>query len=63
MKMDKCVFNFGKKCFALTKKNCSECSFRKTEKELEEGQEKARARLKTLPIEQREHIRAKYGVR
>ena len=58
--MEKCVFNKGKKCSALAPKKCKNCSFRKTEAELNEGREKARERLESLPREQYEAIMRKY---
>lgn len=61
--MEKCVFNNGKKCSALVPKKCKNCSFRKTEAELNAGREKARKRLESLPEEQRDAIMRKYGIR
>ena len=61
--MEKCVFNNGKKCSALVPKKCKDCSFRKTEAELNAGREKARKRLESLPEEQRDAIMRKYGLR
>ena len=61
--MEKCVFNNGKKCSALVPKKCKNCSFRKTEAELNAGREKARKRLESLPEEQRDAIMRKYGLR
>lgn len=58
--MEKCVFNKGKKCSALTPKKCKNCSFRKTEAELNAGREKARERLESLPKEQQDAIMRKY---
>ena len=54
--MEKCVFNNGKKCSALAPKKCKNCSFRKTEAELNAGREKARKRLESLPKEQQDDI-------
>ena len=58
--MNNCVFDKGKKCSALTPKKCKNCSFRKTEAELNAGREKARERLESLPKEQRDALMKKY---
>ena len=58
--MEKCVFNRGKKCAAISPKKCTNCAFRKTEAELMAGREKALERLKTLPPAQYEAIMKKY---
>ena len=48
-------------CKVLDNAACYKCSFRKTHGQFVEGRAKAIARLKSLPIEQREEIRRKYG--
>jgi C4-type Zn-finger protein len=58
--MEKCVFDKGKKCSALSVRDCEKCSFRKTERELAEGRDNARKRLETLPDEQYNAIMKKY---
>lgn len=55
-----CVFDFGRKCVALTEKKCKDCRFRKTQKELKEGRKKAKKRIASLPEEQQTYIREKY---
>lgn len=47
--MNKCAFDKGYKCSALTTKECAWCKFRKTKQELEEGRRKAMERIETLP--------------
>ena len=61
--MHECAFDLGKKCFALTEKQCKGCKFRKTNEELAEGREKARRRIESLPIMERNHIKNKYKIR
>ena len=47
--MARCAFDYGDDmCYALTEKKCRGCRFRKTEKELQEGRDKATDRLMTL---------------
>ena len=58
--MNNCVFDGGERCSALKEKCCEECRFRKTNEELIEGREKAKARLKTLPEKMQERIHYKY---
>ena len=58
--MSNCVFDRGRKCSALTPKKCKNCSFRKTEAELNAGREKARERLESLPQAQYDAIMRKY---
>ena len=57
---EKCVFDKGHKCSALTSHNCEKCSFRKTEKELVDGRENARERIESLPKKQYDAIMRKY---
>ena len=62
--MKSCVFNRGKKCAVLTSHNCEKCSFRKTERELQEDRASARKRIESLPDDQYNAIMKKYyGVR
>jgi hypothetical protein len=58
--MNNCVFDGDTKCSALKEKRCEGCRFRKTNEELIEGREKAKARLKTLPEKMQERIHYKY---
>jgi hypothetical protein len=58
--MENCVFDCGKKCAALIRKNCEKCSMHKTEAELAEGRAKAMDRLETLPPAQYDTIMRKY---
>ena len=58
--MNKCAFDRGKKCFALTTKKCNGCNFYKTKEQLKEGREKATDRLMTLDMVTLKHIKAKY---
>lgn len=58
--MDKCAFEVGCVCAALTKKKCDKCSFRRSEEDLREGRRKASERIKTLPEEQQKHIASTY---
>ena len=61
--MNDCVFNHGKKCEALTEKNCEGCCFRKTRAELAKGRAKASERIESLPPEEQKHILLKYYAR
>lgn len=56
--MDKCAFDKGYKCSALTSKMCAGCKFRKTKQELEEGRRKAMERIQESP--NRDRIIEKY---
>jgi hypothetical protein len=58
--MDKCAFEVGCACAALTKKKCDKCYFRRSEEDLREGRRKASERIKTLPEEQQKHITSLY---
>ena len=60
--MNDCAFNNGKKCSALTKKQCKGCRFKKTTEELNEGRQKAKERIRKLPLDIRLHITRKYYV-
>ena len=44
--MSECAMNMGKRCRALTVKQCEGCSFRKTEEEFNAGVEHAKEILK-----------------
>ena len=58
---DKCVFEINEhNCTALMTKDCFECVFFKTPKELARGREAADARIASLPERQRDYIRQKY---
>lgn len=59
--MDECVFNHGRTCSALTVKSCKHCPFRKTKEQLEEGRQKAKARIASLPEDIQRAIVDKYG--
>lgn len=43
---EKCRFDMGKRCVALTTKECEGCTFRKTEEEFNSGVEHAKEILK-----------------
>lgn len=58
--MDKCAFEKGKKCTALTTKKCNGCNFYKTKEQLKEGREKSTDRLMTLSMATLKKIKAKY---
>lgn len=58
--MDKCAFDNGNKCHAVTDKVCLGCKFRKTKEELKAGREKASARLMTLDRTLLNEIKQKY---
>lgn len=49
--MSKCVFIFNEMCTILTKKNCDNCKFRKTEAEWNAAQERSKRRLESLGLE------------
>ena len=55
-----CVFDKGKRCSALTKKDCIGCHFRKTREEYEQGQKEARDRIEGLPDDERVYIDRTY---
>ena len=61
--MYECAFDRGEECAALKYKECKGCHFRKTKEELEEGREKARKRIESMPFVEREHIKQKYQIR
>lgn len=58
--MDKCAFDLGKRCHAMTEKKCDGCKFFKTKEQLKAGREKATDRLMTLDRELLNDIKAKY---
>lgn len=58
--MEKCVFDMGDKCKAMTKKKCLCCHFQKTAEELEAGREKAAKKVSQLEPALQEYIRHKY---
>ena len=61
--MIKCAFDRECGCAALKEKPCmigKPCAFFKSKERLEEGREKARKRIQSLPLKQRKHIFDKY---
>ena len=58
--MNKCAFDRGDNCVALSAKQCVACPFRKTEEELNDGRQKATDRLISLPKSTQIHIARKY---
>lgn len=58
--MNKCAFDLGKKCHALTVKDCKGCKFHKTKEQLKKGREKATERLMTLDRALLNDIKATY---
>ena len=58
--MTKCAFDIGPECAALAKKECVGCKFRKTKQELDEGREKADARIRALEPPLRHYLMRKY---
>lgn len=58
--MSICAFDRGQKCSALIEKQCIGCAFYKTEQEVKESRQKAKNRIKKLPILTQEHISRKY---
>ena len=58
--MDKCTFDRGFDCVALSTHDCEGCPFRKTKKEPLAGRRKARAALQRLPKEHQDAIMEKY---
>lgn len=58
--MTKCAFDLDGKCIALNEKDCVGCNFRKTKQELDEGREKADARIRALEPPLRHYLMRKY---
>lgn len=57
----KCAFDRGTFCAALRERDCHDkCSFRKTQKQFNEGRKKADERIASLPAVQQAHIKQKY---
>lgn len=56
----KCAFDRIYQCAALTHKECIGCHFRKTQKQLEEGRERADERIESLPGDVQDKIAKKY---
>ena len=54
--MNDCAFNEGRFCTALRKKECKNCTFKKTEEELIVGRRKAMVRIQSLPNPKRYYI-------
>lgn len=46
-----CVFDLGENCKILTDRICTNCSFKRTKKEYENEQNKAKKRLKKLGMQ------------
>ena len=57
---EKCAFERGKRCDALTKKSCAGCSFYKTCDELGDGRDSAAARIARTDPDLKQYIRYKY---
>ena len=55
-----CYFKRDSNCSVTLRRDCEKCSMRKTEQELKEGRERARARILSLPYEQQIDIFDKY---
>ena len=47
--MEKCYFDNGRKCIALTSRFCTGCSFFKTEQQFKDGRKMALERIKSIP--------------
>ena len=58
--MDKCAFDLGEKCAAMTERKCPGCHFFKTQEELKEGRDKAAKRVASLDPDLKQYIRHKY---
>ena len=58
-----CYFKRDNNCSVTLRKDCEKCSMRKTEQEVKEGRERARARISSLPLEQQIDISEKYYIR
>lgn len=58
--MSICAFDKENECEALKEKNCKGCPFFKTEEALERGRQKARERIRTLPLAIRTKLFRKY---
>ena len=59
---DTCYFENGKNCSILTKKQCGNCSFFKTEEEYREHKKKADERFDSLSFDRRKEICDKYSL-
>ncbi len=57
---NKCAFDCHGKCTALNEQKCIGCNFYKTEEELQEGRDKAVARVMKLEPEFKRYVREKY---
>lgn len=60
MTCEVCAFEHGENCKALTHKKSGECSFAKTQQQLDAGRKKAADRLRSLPKETQTWINDKY---
>lgn len=58
--MKKCVFKKNSKCSVLVNGVCQNCSFCKTQRQLEEGRRKAKERIRSLPKDESAYIYDKY---
>ena len=58
--MDKCGFDYGDSCKALSEKICLGCSFYKTKEEIAEVRDKAAVAVANLEPKLKNHIRKKY---
>ena len=54
--MRDCAFDAGKDCTALNEKKCSFCPFKKTQKELVKGRQRALCRINSLPNPKKQYI-------
>ena len=62
MENEACVFENGKNCTILTKKQCGNCSFFKTEEEYQKHKEKSAERFERLSFDRRKEICDKYNL-
>lgn len=58
-----CVFDKGKQCSILTRKECVNCSFFKTEEEYKRHKEKADERFNRLSFDRRKEYGDKYRIK
>ena len=60
MNDNRCVFDRGGFCAALTSRECAICRFKKTKEELEEGRKKAIMRVRGLPRQKFQYLKLTY---
>ena len=60
MNDNRCVFDRGGFCAALTSRECANCRFKKTKEELERGRRKAIVRVLGLPRQRFQYIKLTY---